>query len=196
MERKAEKQRKTGETTITVSLNLDGTGKRDIHTGVGFLDHMLEQLALHSLTDMSVTASGDLDVDDHHTVEDVAICLGEAMAEALGAKEGIFRYGEAKVPMDDALAEVAVDFSGRVSLVWRVKFLAEKIGRMDTQLFEEFFRALASSARMNLHVSVPYGANDHHIAEAVFKAVAMAVRKAKAADPDRGGSVPSTKGDL
>ncbi|MBN1555531.1 MAG: imidazoleglycerol-phosphate dehydratase HisB [Phycisphaerae bacterium] len=196
MSRTAKIQRKTNETDITLELNLDGSGGTGVQTGVGFLDHMLDHLGKHSLCDLTVRAEGDLHVDDHHTVEDVAICLGEALDKALGDKAGIARYGSAKVPMDEALADVVVDLSGRAAVVWDVTFTGEKIGTFDTQLIEEFLRRLASVAKMNLHVSVPYGANDHHIAEAIFKAFAQALRQAKTIDPDRKGSVPSTKGSL
>ena len=188
--------RNTKETRIELSFNLDGSGVTDVKTGVGFLDHMLDHLGKHSLCDLTVRAEGDLHVDDHHTVEDVAICLGEAMVKALGDKRGIRRYGNASVPMEEALASVAVDLSGRAAVVFNVKFASGKIGEFDTQLIEEFLRRLASTAGMNLHVSVPYGANDHHIAEAIFKALAQALRQAKAIDPDRKGDVPSTKGTL
>jgi len=196
MDRKATLERNTKETQISLSLNLDGEGNADVNTGVGFLDHMLDHLAMHSLSDLAVRATGDLQVDDHHTVEDIAICLGEAFTQALGDKGGIRRFGAAKAPMDDALADVAVDFSGRVALIWDVKFPSEKIGQFDTQLFEEFFSRFAATAGMNLHVSVPYGSNSHHIAEAIFKAAAMAIRQAKSLDPDRGENIPSTKGEL
>ncbi|MBN1943549.1 MAG: imidazoleglycerol-phosphate dehydratase HisB [Phycisphaerae bacterium] len=196
MSRSAAIQRKTNETDVTLELNLDGQGRTDVRTGVGFLDHMLDHLGKHSLCDLTVQAKGDLHVDDHHTVEDVAICLGEALEKALGTKAGIARYGSAKVPMDEALADVAIDLSGRVAVVWDVTFTGGKIGTFDTQLIEEFLRRLAATAKMNLHVHVPYGANDHHIAEAIFKAFAQALRQAKAVDPDRKGAVPSTKGTL
>jgi imidazoleglycerol-phosphate dehydratase len=196
MARKAEIERRTKETRVELSLDLDGTGTVDVQTGVGFLDHMLDHLGKHSLTDLTVRAAGDLDVDAHHTVEDVAICLGEALREALGDKAGIRRYGSAKVPMEEALADVALDLSGRAAVVFDARFSGDKIGTFDTQLVEEFLRRLANVAGMNLHVSVPYGTNDHHIAEAVFKAVAQALRAAKEVDPARGGDVPSTKGTL
>lgn len=189
-------KRQTSETRIELSLDLDGTGKVQVATGVGFLDHMLDHIGKHSLTDLAVSASGDLEVDDHHTTEDVAICLGEALARAVGDKTGIFRYGSASVPMEDALAEVAVDLSGRPAVAFNVKFTGDKIGSFDTQLVEEFFRRLASSAAMNLHVNVPYGSNDHHITEAVCKGFAQALRRAKSIDPDRPSEVPSTKGTL
>lgn len=194
--RKSTISRKTKETQIELTLDLDGTGKTQIDTGVGFLDHMLDHLGTHSLCDLTVKASGDVQVDDHHTVEDVAICLGEALAAALDDKAGIRRYGSASVPMEDALANVALDLSGRAAVVFEVKFTGDKIGTFDTQLIEEFLRRLASVAAMNLHIVVPYGVNDHHIAEAIFKAVAQALRAAKAIDPDRPDEVPSTKGTL
>ncbi|MCY2932070.1 MAG: imidazoleglycerol-phosphate dehydratase HisB [Planctomycetota bacterium] len=194
--RKAAVDRKTKETDIRLSLDLDGTGTVAAATGVGFLDHMLDHLGKHSLCDLTVRAQGDLHVDDHHTVEDVALCLGEALVKALGDKAGIARYGWARVPMDEALAEVALDLSGRVAVVYDVTFPSSKVGTFDTQLVEEFLRRLAAVAGMNLHVSVPYGANDHHIAEAIFKALAQALRQAKAIDPQRKGQVPSTKGAL
>ncbi|MGC9454690.1 MAG: imidazoleglycerol-phosphate dehydratase HisB [Phycisphaerae bacterium] len=196
MSRTAKKNRETKETTIELELNLDGTGKVDAATGVGFLDHMLDHLGRHSLTDLTVRATGDTHVDDHHTTEDVAIVLGEALTEALGDKAGIRRYGSASVPMDEALAEVAIDLSGRAAVVFDVRFSTGKIGTFDTQLVEEFLRRLAATAGMNLHVRVPYGGNDHHIAEAVFKAVAQALREAKEIDPRAGGEIPSTKGTL
>ncbi|MBI5723395.1 MAG: imidazoleglycerol-phosphate dehydratase HisB [Planctomycetes bacterium] len=195
-DRKATISRKTNETDITVSLDLDGSGKTDCNTGVGFLDHMLDHLGKHSLCDLTVRASGDTHVDDHHTVEDVAICLGQAVVKALGDKAGIRRYGNARVPMEEALADVAIDLSGRAAVVYNVKFIGSKIGTFDTQLIEEFLRRLASTAACNLHITVPYGGNDHHIAEAIFKAVAQALRQAKEIDPARGADVPSTKGVL
>lgn len=196
MSRTAEKTRKTEETTIELSVNLDGTGRVEAATGVGFLDHMLDHLGRHSLTDLTVRAAGDVHVDDHHTTEDVAIVLGEAIVEALGDKAGIRRYGSASVPMDESLAEVAIDLSGRAAVVFDVRFGTDKIGTFDTQLVEEFLRRLASSAGMNLHVRVPYGGNDHHVAEAIFKAVAQALRQAKDVDPRAAGEIPSTKGTL
>jgi len=196
MKRKATIQRKTKETDIELKLDLDGTGKVDCQTGVGFLDHMLDHLGKHSLCDLTVRAAGDVEVDDHHTTEDVAICLGEALKQALGDKAGIRRYGSASVPMEEAAASVALDLSGRAAAIINVKFLGDKIGTFDVQLIEEFLRRLAAVAGMNLHVNVPYGANDHHIAEAIFKAFAQALRAAKSIDPDRPGEVPSTKGTL
>ena len=189
-------ERKTRETSITVRLDLDGTGQVDNATGVGFLDHMLDHLGKHSLTDLTVAAEGDLHVDDHHTVEDVAICIGQGLIEALGDKAGINRYGSASVPMDEALAEVSLDLSGRPAVVFDVNFVGDKIGTFDTQLIQEFISRLAAAAGMNLHVTVPRGANDHHIAEAIFKALARALRQAKSIDPAQKGQVPSTKGTL
>ncbi|MDP6635497.1 MAG: imidazoleglycerol-phosphate dehydratase HisB [Phycisphaerae bacterium] len=188
--------RTTNETAITVTLDLDGTGRVNNATGVGFLDHMLDHLGKHSLTDLTVSAQGDLHIDDHHTVEDVAICIGQGLVEALGDKAGIHRYGSASVPMDEALAEVSLDLSGRPAVVFDVNFVGDKIGAFDTQLIQEFITRLAAVAGMNLHVTVPRGANDHHIAEAIFKALARALRQAKAIDPAQKGQVPSTKGSL
>jgi len=189
-------QRKTKETDITLVLDLDGSGRVEAATGIGFFDHMLDHLGKHSLCDLTVRAKGDLHVDDHHTCEDVAICLGEALKQALGDKAGIHRYGSASVPMDEALANVTIDLSGRPAVVFRASFSGNKIGAFDVQLVEEFVRGFANAAAMNLHVHVPYGTNDHHIAEAIFKALAQALRQAKAIDPGRQGQVPSTKGSL
>ena len=194
--RKATIQRKTKETKIELTLDLDGTGKVRARTGVGFLDHMLDHLGKHSMSDLTVAATGDVQVDDHHTCEDVAICLGQGLREALGEKAGIHRYGSASVPMDEALANVSLDLSGRAAVVFNARFTSDKIGTFDAQLIEEFLRRLATVAGINLHVNVPYGSNDHHIAEAIFKAFAQALRKAKALDPQRKGDVPSTKGTL
>jgi imidazoleglycerol-phosphate dehydratase len=195
-ERKATIERKTKETDIRLTMDLDGRGEVSADTGIGFLDHMLDHLGKHSLMDLSVRAAGDLQVDDHHTAEDVGICLGRALTKALGDKTGIRRYGWALVPMDETLASAAVDLSGRACVVFNVRFAGDKIGRFDVQLIGEMLRAFAREGGINLHVNVPYGANDHHMAEAVFKAVAQALRMAKAADPDRAGDVPSTKGSL
>src|SRR3954465_1982932 len=188
--------RQTKETRITLSLNLDGTGKSAPVTGVGFFDHMLDLLARHSLIDLTVTAEGDLHVDQHHTVEDVGIVLGQAIEKALGDKRGIYRYGSATVPMDESLATVTIDLSGRPAFVFNVTFTGGTIGTFDVELVEEFLKGLATSARMNLHVNVPYGTNNHHIAEAVFKALARALRQAIEIDPRRADDVPSTKGSL
>jgi len=194
-ERKAEIKRRTKETDVKVSINLDGTGASEIETGVGFLDHMLELLSKHSSIDMKINAAGDRKVDDHHTVEDVGICLGQALRKALGDKKGITRFGDARVPMGEALADVALDLSGRGELVFNVEFPAQKVGEYDTELTEEFLGALCNNGGINLHVNVPYGANTHHINEAIFKALARALREAVSR---RLGSddVPSTKGVL
>jgi len=195
-DRTATIQRRTKETTIELTLDLDGTGQVSAATGIGFLDHMLDHLGTHSVSDLTVKAAGDLEVDDHHTCEDVAICLGQALKQALGDKAGICRYGSASVPMDEVLANVAIDLSGRTAVVFNVPFTGPKIGTFDTQLVEEFLRRFAANAEMNLHVSVPAGGNDHHTAEAIFKAVAQSLRQAKSIDPQRQGAVPSTKGSL
>ena len=196
-DRTAKLLRQTRETKVDLSLNLDGRGRTSIHTGVGFFDHMLDLLGRHSLIDLDVTAEGDLEVDAHHTVEDVGIVLGQALEKALGDKRGIHRYGWAIVPMDETLAQVAVDLSGRPAFVYRVQFPGVgPIGTFPTELVEEFWKAVATSARMNLHVAVPYGTNNHHIAEAIFKATARALRQAVTRDPRLGDDVPSTKGSL
>jgi imidazoleglycerol-phosphate dehydratase len=188
--------RKTLETDITLTLSLDGSGKADIATGIGFLDHMLTALARHALLDLTLRATGDLHIDFHHTTEDVGIVLGQAVAQALGERRGITRFGHALIPMDEALAEVAIDLSGRPFLAWDVTFAQPKIGEMDTELFEEFFRALAFNALLTLHVTRRAGQNAHHVAEACFKATARALRAAVAIDPRIGDAVPSTKGAL
>lgn len=193
--RSAEISRQTKETRVKISLNLDGTGKSSPETGVGFLNHMLDLFARHSLIDLTVNAEGDLEVDAHHTVEDVGIVLGQALEKALGDKRGIYRYGWANLPMDESLAHVALDLSGRPAFVFNVKFTSGTIGDFPTELIEEFFKALANSAKMNLHIAVPYGTNNHHIAEAIFKATARALRQAVGLDP-RNNDVPSTKGSL
>ena len=195
-DRTATIQRQTKETKIELTLDLDGTGQVSASTGIGFLDHMLDHLGKHSVSDLTVKAGGDLEVDDHHTCEDVAICLGMALKQALGDKAGICRYGSASVPMDEVLANVAIDLSGRVAVVFNVPFAGDKIGTFDTQLIEEFIRRFAATGEMNLHVNVSAGGNDHHTAEAVFKALAQSLRQAKAVDPQRRGEVPSTKGSL
>jgi imidazoleglycerol-phosphate dehydratase len=194
--RKAEITRKTNETEISVSVTLDGTGQHRMASGVGFFDHMLDQLARHALVDMSLAAKGDLHIDDHHTVEDCGIALGQALARALGDKRGIRRYGECSLPMDDAQVRCALDLSGRPFLVWNVPFPTPKIGTFDTELVREFFQALATHAGITLHVDLIHGINSHHIAEAVFKAVARSLRVAVEADPRMAGSIPSTKGTL
>jgi len=195
MNRTAELSRQTKETRVNVSINLDGTGKSAPETGVGFFNHMLDLLSRHSLIDMSIHAEGDLEVDSHHTVEDVGIVLGQCLEKALGDKRGIHRYGWAIVPMDESLAQVAVDLSGRPAFVFNANFNGTQIGHFPTELVEEFFKALATTAKMNLHITVPYGTNNHHIAEAIFKATARALRQAVTQDP-RSNEVPSTKGSL
>jgi imidazoleglycerol-phosphate dehydratase len=187
--------RKTKETDIKLSLDLDGSGKAQVSTGVGFFDHMLDLLARHGLLDLTVAAKGDLDVDAHHTVEDVGIVLGQAIDKALGDKRGIYRYGWSIVPMDESLAQVAIDLSGRPAFVFNVKFPRGTIGDFPVELVEEFFKSVASNAKCNLHVMVPYGTNNHHISEAIFKATAKALRQAVSHDP-RNADVPSTKGSL
>ncbi len=194
--RQATLTRKTAETDITVSVNLDGTGQYDCHTGVGFFDHMLDQLARHSLIDISLRATGDLHIDDHHTVEDCGISLGQAIAHGLGDKRGIRRYGACHLAMDDALLRCALDLSGRPYLVWNVDFPTAKIGQFDTELVREFFQALSTHGGITLHVDMLHGINAHHIAEAAFKAVARALREAVEPDPRQSGAIPSTKGAL
>ena len=194
--RKAEITRTTNETEISVSVTLDGTGQHRMASGVGFFDHMLDQLARHALVDITLSAKGDLHIDDHHTVEDCGIALGQALARALGDKRGIRRYGECSLPMDDAQVRCALDLSGRPFLVWNVPFPTPKIGSFDTELVREFFQALATHAGITLHVDLIHGINSHHIAEAVFKAVARSLRLAVEADPRMAGSIPSTKGTL
>src|ERR1700722_10266316 len=196
MARLANLTRTTSETDISLTLDLDGTGVADIATGIGFLDHMLTSLARHGLFDLTVRAKGDLHIDFHHTTEDVGIVLGAAFARALGDKRGIRRFGNALIPMDETLAEAAVDISGRPFLAWNVDFERPKIGEMDTELFEEFFRALAFNAQVTLHVTRRAGHNAHHVAEACFKATARALRMAVEPDPRIGSTIPSTKGVL
>lgn len=194
--RTAKVERKTAETDISVEINLDGTGVYDNQTGVGFFDHMLDQLSRHALIDMTVRAKGDLHIDDHHTVEDVGIALGKAVAQAIGDKRGIVRYGSCMLVMDDTLVRAALDMSGRAYLIWKVDFTASKIGSFDTELVREFFTAFAMNAGMNLHVERLDGLNSHHIAEASFKAVARALRDALETDPRKADAIPSTKGTL
>ncbi|MCE8515046.1 imidazoleglycerol-phosphate dehydratase HisB [Ruegeria pomeroyi] len=194
--RRASISRQTAETEISVELNLDGTGAYDNQTGVGFFDHMLDQLARHSLIDMTIRAKGDYHIDDHHTVEDTGIALGQALSAALGDKRGIRRYGECHLPMDDAQVRCALDLSGRPFLVWNVDLPTGKIGTFDTELVREFFQAFSTHGGITLHVDQLHGLNSHHIAEAAFKAVARALRQAVEADPRKGDAIPSTKGTL
>lgn len=194
--RTAQITRKTAETDITVEINLDGTGVYDNQTGVGFFDHMLDQLARHALIDMTVRATGDLHIDDHHTVEDTGIALGQALAQALGDKRGIRRYGACLLPMDDALVRAALDLSGRPFLIWNVDLPTAKIGTFDTELVREFFQAFSTHGGITLHVDALHGLNSHHIAEAAFKAVARALREAVETDLRKADSIPSTKGAL
>jgi len=194
--RRAAVKRRTKETAITASVDLDGTGAYDVATGIGFLDHMIEQLARHSLIDITLRAEGDLHIDQHHTTEDSGIVLGQALAKALGDKKGIARYGFAYLPMDDTLTRVALDVSGRPYLVWKVAFTRSKVGEMDTELFREWFQAFAQHSGLTLHVETLYGENSHHIAETCYKALAKALRQAVAIDERQKSSVPSTKGQL
>ena len=194
--RKAEVSRTTAETELSVTIDLDGSGRHDNRTGVGFFDHMLDQLARHALIDMTVRAEGDLHVDDHHTVEDVGIALGRALGQALGDKRGVRRYGSCHLAMDEALVRAALDLSGRPFLVWKVAFPTPKIGTFDTELVREFFTAFAMNARMTLNVALLDGENSHHIAEAAFKAVAQALRAAVEPEPRTAEAIPSTKGTL
>ncbi len=194
--RTAKIARKTAETTISVEVNLDGTGSFDNQTGIGFFDHMLDQLARHSMIDLKIRAEGDRHIDDHHTVEDVGIALGKALAQAMGDKRGITRYGSCLLPMDDTLVRAALDLSGRPFLVWKADFTANKIGSFDTELVREFFTALSMNGGITLHVELLDGINSHHIAEAVFKAVARALRAALETDPRKAAEIPSTKGTL
>jgi imidazoleglycerol-phosphate dehydratase len=196
LKRQATISRKTKETQITATVDLDGSGAFDVKTGIGFLDHMLEQLARHSMIDITLKAAGDLHIDFHHTAEDTGIVLGQAVAEALGDKKGITRYADVHLPMDDTLTRVAVDVSGRPYLVWKVEFSKPKVGEMDTELFREWFQAFAQNARITLHVENLYGENNHHIAETCYKGLARALRRAVEPDPRQAGRVPSTKGTL
>lgn len=194
--REASIARKTTETEIDVRLRLDGEGSYSVSTGVGFLDHMLEQLARHGLVDLDLAAKGDLHIDAHHTTEDTGIAVGQAVSAALGDRKGIRRYGHAYVPMDEALVRVALDLSNRPYLIWHVELPAQKLGTMDTELFREWFQAFAQHAGATLHVECLYGTNTHHIIEACFKALAWALRTAAEIDPRRSDAVPSTKGSL
>jgi imidazoleglycerol-phosphate dehydratase len=194
--RQATIERKTKETQISASIDLDGTGTYDIKTGIGFLDHMLEQLARHSLMDIKLHAAGDLHIDFHHTTEDSGIALGQAFAQALGDKSGITRYADVHLAMDETLTRVAIDVSGRPFLVWKVAFSRDKVGSMDTELFREWFQAFAMNAGITCHVETLYGENNHHIAETCYKGLARALRQAATHDPRQIGRVPSTKGTL
>ncbi len=192
--RQARIERETRETRIIASVDLDGSGDARIATGIGFLDHMIEQVARHSLVDIVLEVAGDLHVDQHHTTEDCALALGQALSQALGNKAGIGRYGEAHSPMDETLARVTLDVSGRPFLVWKARFTQERLGGLDTELIEHWFHSLAQAAGLTLHVQVLYGLNNHHICEAIFKGFARALRQAVALDARRGAAVPSTKG--
>jgi imidazoleglycerol-phosphate dehydratase len=194
--RQATIERNTSETKIKGAVALDGKGAYDVATGIGFLDHMLEQLSRHSLIDLTLRAEGDLHIDFHHTTEDTGYVVGEAVAKALGDRRGITRYGQALIPMDETLTRVAIDVSGRPYLVWKVAFSAPKLGEMDTELFKEWFRAFVQSAGVTLHVETLYGENNHHIVESCFKGLARALRQAIEPDPRRADAVPSTKGTL
>ena len=188
--------RRTSETSIDVTVDLDGTGAYDVSTGIGFFDHMLEQLSRHSLIDLHVKTVGDLHIDQHHTVEDTGLAIGEAILKALGEKRGIRRYADALSPMDETLSRVALDISGRPFLVWKTEFSQKKLGEMDTEMFEHFFHSCAQTAGVTLHVETLYGQNNHHIAEAAFKGLARALREAVEIDPRKAGAIPSTKGVL
>ena len=196
MNRKAKIERKTKETDIVAEIDLDGTGAYDISTGIGFLDHMLEQLARHGLVDITLKAKGDLHIDFHHTAEDTGIVLGQAVAKALGDKVGITRYADVHLPMDETMTRVAIDVSGRPYLIWKVDFSRPKVGEMDTELFREWFQAFAQNAGITLHIENLYGENNHHIAETCYKGLARALRLAVSFDPRQAGRVPSTKGTL
>jgi imidazoleglycerol-phosphate dehydratase len=188
--------RKTHETDIAVEVNLDGTGTYEVSTGIGFLDHMIEQFSRHSLIDVSCRVAGDLHVDQHHTTEDSAIAIGQAIADALGDKRGIGRYGSAYSPMDETLARVALDISGRPYFVWKAAFTQEKLGELDTELVEHWFHSIGQAVGITLHIELLYGTNNHHICEAIFKGFARAMRAAVELDPRKGDAVPSTKGQL
>ena len=188
--------RTTAETDILVEVDLDGTGRYDIQTGIGFLDHMIEQFSRHSLIDVKLRVAGDLHVDEHHTAEDSAIALGQALAQAMGDKGGIGRYGTAYSPMDETLVRVALDISGRPYLVWKARFTQERLGELDTELIEHWFHSVAQAAGITLHVQLLYGQNNHHICEAAFKGFARAMRQAVELDPRKGTAIPSTKGQL
>ena len=195
-QRTAQVERNTNETQISVKLNLDGTGKADFETGVPFLDHMLDQIARHGLIDLQVRANGDLEIDAHHTVEDIGITLGQAVNQAIGDKKGIVRYGHAYVPLDEALSRVVIDFSGRPQLVEQVKYTGKNIGSFETELVHEFFQGFCNHALVTLHIDNLRGRNSHHIVETIFKAFGRALRMAISADPRIGDTIPSTKGSL
>lgn len=188
--------RNTSETKIDVTVDLDGSGAYEVSTGIGFFDHMLEQLSRHSLIDMTVRTEGDLHIDQHHTVEDTGLAIGEAVAKALGEKRGIRRYAEALSPMDETLTRVAIDISGRPFLVWKTEFSQKRLGEMDTEMFEHFFHSFAQTAGVTLHIETLYGQNNHHIAESAFKGLARALRQAVEIDPRKADAIPSTKGTL
>ena len=194
--REASVERKTSETSIAAAVNLDGSGRAQVATGIGFLDHMLDQLARHSLMDVTCQAKGDLHIDYHHTTEDTGIALGQCVSKALGDRKGIVRWGEATVPMDETLTRVALDASNRPYLIWKVNFTKPKLGEMDTELFKEWFQAFAQNAGLTLHIENLYGENNHHIVESCFKGLARALRQAIAIDPRKQDAVPSTKGVL
>ena len=194
--RQASVERNTNETRIKARIALDGTGQYQVTTGIGFLDHMIEQLSRHSLIDIALEAEGDLHIDFHHTTEDCGWALGQAVTQALGDRKGIERYGHAYIPMDETLSRVALDLSNRPYLIWKVAFTRDKLGQMDTELFKEFFQAFAQSAGMTLHVETLYGENNHHIVESCFKGLARALRQAITIDPRKADAVPSTKGTL
>ena len=194
--RQAKVERNTAETQISVAVNLDGTGVYDVSTGLGFLDHMLEQFSRHSLMDLTVRTKGDLHIDGHHTTEDTGLAIGQAIREALGDRAGIMRYGHALTSMDETLTRVALDLSNRPYLIWKVKFSRPKLGEMDTELFREWFQALSQAAGITLHVEVLYGENNHHMVESCFKGLATSLRQAMEIDPRKAGAVPSTKGVL
>ncbi len=194
--RQASVERNTTETQISATVNLDGTGIYDVETGIGFLDHMIENFSRHSLIDITLRAKGDLHIDFHHTTEDTGIALGQAFSKALGDRKGIWRYGSALIPMDEALTRVALDASNRPYLIWKVDFSRDKLGEMDTELFKEWFQAFAQNAGLTLHVENLYGTNNHHIVESSYKALARALREAIAIDPRKADAVPSTKGSL
>ena len=194
--RSASINRNTKETEIAVEVNLDGSGQYDISTGIGFLDHMIEQFSRHSMIDISCRIKGDLHVDQHHTAEDSAIAIGQAILKALGDKGGIMRYGSAYSPMDETLSRVALDISGRPYFVWKAAFTQERLGEMDTELFEHWFHSIADAVGLTLHIELLYGKNNHHIAESIYKGFARTMRQAVEIDPRKGGAIPSTKGIL